>query len=162
DYEAAGSTPDCGEQPPEPFPELQRARLLARLGVDRWYKAGHRGQGVKVAILDSGFRGYRAHLGKALPATAAVRSFRLDGNLEARDSQHGILCGEVVHALAPAADILLANWEPDRSEQFLAAVRWARQQGARLLSCSVIMPSWSDGEGNGAVHEELTKLLGPG
>jgi subtilisin family serine protease len=162
DYEAAGSTPDCGEQPAEPFPELQRARLLARLGVDRWHKAGHRGQGVKVAVLDSGFRGYRAHLGEALPARVTVRSFRLDGNLEARDSQHGILCGEVIHALAPAADILLANWEPDRPEQFLAAVRWARQQGARLISCSVIMPSWSDGEGNGAVHEEMTKLLGPG
>jgi subtilisin family serine protease len=162
DYEAAGSTPDCGDQPAEPFPELQRARFLARLGVDRWHKAGYRGQGVKIAILDSGFRGYRAHLGKALPAHVTVHSFRLDGHLEARDSQHGILCGEVVHALAPAADILLANWEPDRSDQFLAAVRWAREQGARIISCSVIMPSWSDAEGNGAVHEELTKLLGHG
>jgi subtilisin family serine protease len=162
DYEAAGSTPDCGDQPDEPFPAQQRARLLERMGVDRWHKAGYRGQGIKIAILDSGFRGYRAHLGKALPAQVTTHSFRVDGNLEARDSQHGILCGEVVHAIAPEAELLLANWEPDQPERFLEAVRWARQQGARIISCSVIMPSWSDGEGNGAVHEELTRLLGKG
>jgi subtilisin family serine protease len=72
------------------------------------------------------------------------------------------LCAEVLHALAPDAEILLANWEPDRSEQFLAAVQWARQQGARVLSCSVIMPSWSDGEGGGPVHASLARLLGDG
>src|SRR6266478_6661559 len=83
-----GATPDCGTQPPEPFPQQQRALHLARLGVDRWHEAGYRGRGVKIAVLDSGFRGYRAHLGKALPATILARSFRVDGNLEAKDSQH--------------------------------------------------------------------------
>src|SRR5439155_26585713 len=33
-------------------------------------------------------------------------------------------------------------------------------QGARVISCSVIVPTWSDGEGGGPVHEALTKLLG--
>src|SRR5207253_1788777 len=75
-----------------------RLPYLARLGVDQWQAAGYRGQGVKVAILDSGFRGYRAFLGKGLPTRVTVRSFRNDANLEAKDSQHGILCGEVVHA----------------------------------------------------------------
>jgi hypothetical protein len=163
DHESAdNSTPDCGTAPVEPFPALQRLRHLARLGVDRWHGAGYRGQGLKVAVLDSGFRGYRAHLGKALPARVAARSFRSDGDLEAKDSQHGILCGEVIHALAPDAELLLANWEPGCHEQFLDAARWARRQGARVISCSVIMPSWSDGEGSGPVHEELARILGPG
>jgi subtilisin family serine protease len=117
---------------------------------------------MKVAVLDSGFRGYRDFLGKGLPEKVTVRSFRVDGNLEARDSQHGILCGEVVHALAPAAELLFANWEPDHPEQFLEAVRWARGQGARVISCSVIMPTWSDGEGGGAVHQKLAEVLGKG
>jgi subtilisin family serine protease len=159
---SAASTPDCGNLPDEPFPALQRARCLARLGVDRWHRLGCRGRGIKVAILDSGFRGYRAHLGKALPAQVTARSFRGDGNLEAKDSQHGILCGEVLHALAPDAELLLANWEPDRPDQFLAAARWARQQGARLISCSVIMPAWSDGEGSGPIHVALSRILGGG
>ncbi len=139
----------------------RRTELLERLGVPAWHAQGWKGQGVKVAVLDSGFHGYQAHLGTALPANVQVCSFRFDGNLEAKDSQHGILCAEIIHALAPEAELLLANWEPECPDQFLAAVRWARQQGARILSCSLIMPSWSDGEGHGRIHEELTHLLAP-
>jgi hypothetical protein len=159
---ADSATPDCGTSRPEPFPALQREKQLARLGADAWQAAGRRGRGLKVAVLDSGFRGYRDHLGHALPEKVTTRSFRLDGDLEAKESQHGILCAEVIHALAPDAELLLANWEPDRYETFLAAAEWARRQGARVISCSVIMPTWSDGEGNGPVHEGLAKILGCG
>jgi subtilisin family serine protease len=140
----------------------ERGRHLHLLGADEWHQAGMRGRGVKIAVLDSGFRGYRDCLGKALPANVTVRSFRRDGNLEARDSQHGILCGEVIHALAPEAELLFANWEADDADSFLEAVRWARDQGARIISCSVIMPSCSDGEGGGPVHERLARILGSG
>jgi hypothetical protein len=139
-----------------------RAQLLSQLGADRWLAAGIRGHGVKVAILDTGFRGWRNHLGKDLPAHVAARSFRADGKLDFRDSQHGILCGEVIHAVAPDAELLFANWDPGHEDQFLAAVRWAREQGARAISVSVITPSWSDGEGGGAMHRALSDLLGPG
>jgi subtilisin family serine protease len=153
---------DHGPIPPERFPARQRALHMDRLGVTRWQEDGFRGQGIKVAILDSGFRGYRAHLGKALPANVMCKSFRTDGNLEAKDSQHGILCGEVIHALAPDADLLFANWEADRPDRFLDAVRWARQTGARVISCSLIMPSWSDGEGGGSFSRSLSRILGDG
>jgi hypothetical protein len=115
---------------------------------------------LKIAILDTGFHGYRDHLGKALPKTLTVRSFRADGNLEAKDSQHGILCGEVIHAIAPEAELLFANWETEVAETFLDALRWAKEQGARIVSCSVIMPTWSDGEGNGPIHEAIRRILG--
>jgi hypothetical protein len=158
---AAVATPDAAVAA-DPDPLGHRAAILEHLGVPCWHAAGYRGRGLRVAILDSGFCGYRAHLGKALPGRVQARSFRLDGNLEARDSQHGILCGEVVHALAPEAELLFANWEPDLPDRFLEAVRWARGQGARVISCSVIMPTWSDGEGQGAVHDELSRILGRG
>jgi hypothetical protein len=159
---AAVATPDAAVSTADADPRAHRAAVLEHLGVPGWHAAGYRGRGFKVAILDSGFCGYRAHLGKALPARVQARSFRLDGNLEARDSQHGILCGEVVHALAPEAELLFANWEPDLPERFLEAVRWARGRGARVISCSVIMPTWSDGEGHGTVHEGLSRILGRG
>jgi subtilisin family serine protease len=154
-----------GEEAAEPSSResaamAQRGAHLSRVGVERWHQAGYRGQGVKVAVLDTGFRGWRNHLGKSLPARVTTRSFRSDGDLEARDSQHGILCGEVVHALAPDAELLFANWESDSPARFLDAVRWAREQGAQVMTCSVIMPSWSDGEGGGPIHEELTRIFG--
>jgi subtilisin family serine protease len=156
------ATPDAEILPDEPHPLRQRLKRLVDLGVDRWHGAGVRGKGVKIAILDSGFRGYRAQLGKALPRKVVARSFRADGDFEARDSQHGILCSEVVHALAPDAELLLANWDTDSPEGFLEAARWARKQGARVISCSIIMPSWSDGEGGGYVNQTLANILGPG
>jgi hypothetical protein len=143
-------------------PIWHRAQLFARLGIDRWHQAGQLGRGLKVAILDSGFRDYRSFLGKALPSKITVRSFRLDGNLEARDSQHGILCGEVVHAIAPEAELLLANWEIERPATFLEAARWAKEQGAQILSCSLLMPSWSDGEGGGDINANLARIIGSG
>jgi subtilisin family serine protease len=137
-------------------------QAMARLGVPAWHDAGTRGQKVKIAILDSGFQGYRDALGSALPGKVQTRSFRQDRNLEARESQHGILCGEVIHRIAPEAELLLANWEPDQPEQFLEAVRWARREGAHIISCSLIMPTWSDGEGGGKVHAALREALGSG
>lgn len=160
--ELAGDSSPASENITVSVPRQERARNIARLGVGPWHQAGWRGQGLKVAVLDSGFRGYRAFLGKALPETVETRSFRHDKNFESKDSQHGIMCGEVIHALAPEAQILMANWEPDDAMTFLDAVRWARCQGARIISCSVITPYWSDGEGGGSVHRELARLLGPG
>jgi subtilisin family serine protease len=140
----------------------ERSQHLAFLGVNRWHSWGFQGKGVKIAVLDSGFRGYQEFLGTALPAQISCKSFRNDGNLEAKDSQHGILCGEVIHALAPKAELIFANWEPDSPDQFLEAVRWACRQGARIISCSLIMPSWSDGEGGGPVNQRLAEMLGKG
>ncbi len=103
-------------------PDSPRAALYhaaTRLGVPAWHQAGQRGKGVKIAILDSGFRGYQGALGKVLPAAVKVRSFRRDGRLDARNSQHGILCAEVIHHLAPDAELLFANWEPENPAQFL-------------------------------------------
>jgi hypothetical protein len=148
-----------------PTPETldkKRQDHLERLAVPSWHEAGFLGQGMTIVVLDSGFRNYRAYLGKGLPSEVQARSFRKDGNLEARPSQHGILCGEILHALVPRAKLLLANWEPDHPESFLGAVQWAKEQGARVISCSVIMPGWSDGEGGGPVHRRLASLLGEG
>jgi subtilisin family serine protease len=159
---AHAATPEAHGQVVEPAEHKQRLEILTQLGVDRWHAAGFRGKGIKVAILDSGFRGYKAHLGKALPARVITRSFRSDGNLEAKDSQHGILCSEILHALAPEAEIILANWDTDSPERFLEAARWARKQGARVISCSIIMPSWSDGDGGGHVNRTLASIVGTG
>ncbi|MFL5328266.1 MAG: S8 family serine peptidase [Gemmataceae bacterium] len=150
----------AGIAAPPDNPTLDGA--IARLGVDRWHWAGLRGRGVKVAILDTGFRGYRNYLGGSLPADTAARSFRFDGDMEAKDSQHGIYCAEVIHAIAPEAEILLACWQPDSPESFVAAVKWAKRRGAKIISCSVIMPCWGDGEGGGSVHEALRHILGDG
>jgi subtilisin family serine protease len=137
----------------------ERQARLESLGVTRWHHAGFTGRNTTVAILDSGFRGYRTHLSKALPTTVTVKSFRHDADLEAKDSSHGILCAEIIHAIAPEAKLLFANWEPDQPDTFLAAIKWAKEQGASVISCSIAIPGWGDGRGGGAVNTALAKLL---
>ena len=41
-----------------------RKRAAEKLGASAWCQAGCRGKGMKIAILDSGFKGYAAALGK--------------------------------------------------------------------------------------------------
>jgi len=106
-----------------------RADHLSRLGVLNWHTAGIRGEGVTIAVLDSGWRGYKDQLGKSLPAGLVARSARADGDMEHKDSQHGILCGEVAHAIAPGARMLVANWDADRPESFLDAIPGRRPRG---------------------------------
>jgi subtilisin family serine protease len=161
-YASEEPTPKRESRPGSSDQLAQREERLKALGIAAWHGAGYRGQGVKVAVLDSGFRKYRQYLGRELPDRLAVHSFRADGNLEAKNSQHGVRCAEVVHTYAPAAALVFVNWEPDVPETFLEAVRWAREQGARILTCSLIMPSWSDGDGHGPVHTALAQLLGSG
>ncbi len=138
------------------------SRTVGQLGVPAWHRAGYRGKGIKIAILDSGFRGYSAAIGKIFSPTTKARSFRRDGQLDTRPSQHGILCSEIIHRLAPEAELLLATWEPDDPDAYMQAVRWARAQGANILSCSIIMPTWSDGDGGGACHRAIQSVLGTG
>lgn len=154
------TAPDSGGGDRFATPTLERRLHLDNLGVSPWHEHGRRGRGIKIAVLDSGFRDYRQFLAKGLPAHVTTRSFRKDRHFEARDSQHGILCAEVLHAVAPDAEVMLVNWQPDSPHSFLDAVRWAKNEGAKIITCSLIMPSWSDGEGGGEVHQGLREILG--
>lgn len=135
---------------------------VARLGADGWHAAGHKGQGVKVVVLDTDFAGFRAQLGKTLPKAVKGRSFRRDGDLEARGSGHGLRTAQIIHAVAPRAELYLANWDSGQFSTFLDALKWAKSQGARIISCSVTTPTWGDGEGGGPHHEQLARALGKG
>ena len=42
-------------------------RHRQRLGVADWYRAGYLGRGVKVAVVDGDFSGYKDQLGETLP-----------------------------------------------------------------------------------------------
>jgi subtilisin family serine protease len=147
----------CNRVSAQSTPELRE-----ELGVRAWHGAGVKGAGVTIGVLDRGFRGFRDFLGKTLPKDVLTHSCRRDGDIEGLDSQHGIRCAEVLHALAPEARLCFLNWEPNDPDTFLEAVRWARAKGVQVLTCSLNMPNWSDGAGGGPVHDALAQLLGDG
>jgi subtilisin family serine protease len=115
---------------------------------------------IKVCILDLGFQGYSALLGTELPSSVVTRSFRTDGNLYA--SAHGTACAEIVHDMAPEAELCLVNFGTD--VEYHNALDWIIAQGivdqdqkVDIISCSVGWVNSGAGDGTGLICEDVKK-----
>lgn len=109
-------------------------------GADAWQAAGLTGKGVKVGIIDFGFRGYTRFLAGA---NVTTRSFRSDGLLATPndpEEYHGTACAEIVHEMAPDAQLFLVAQEQEvtaRSDaRFSAEVDWLMSNGVTIISIS--------------------------
>jgi hypothetical protein len=110
-------------------------------GANLWQQAGLKGAGIKLAIVDAGFSGYKTELGTEIPAADHIvtRSFRADGDLECRSCDrvsqvHGLAVAEVAHDIAPDATLYLVNFETDIELE--AAVDWLIEQGVNSINTS--------------------------
>ncbi|GAG09823.1 unnamed protein product, partial [marine sediment metagenome] len=115
-------------------------------------------ENVKVCILDIGFQGYEALLGSELPSSVVAMSFRADGDLYVSD--HGTACAEIVHDMAPDAELLLVNFNTDVEHH--NAVNWIIDQGITnqgqkvdIISCSVGWVNLGAGDGTGPICEDV-------
>ena len=107
--------------------------------VPQWREHGYTGAGVKIGVIDAGFRGYDALIGSALPAPADERcaDSAPDNCLSAAasGSSHGTSVAEALHQVAPDADIYLAA--AATPGELGAAVDWLISQDADIASMSV-------------------------
>lgn len=104
------------------------------IGADRWHEQGITGRGVKIGILDLGFQNFTRYLGSALPEKVAGRSFVLDTALEDTFTNHGTVCAEIIHEVAPDAELYLAAYSTEA--EMLNAVDWLIDQGVQVISNS--------------------------
>ncbi|MHC1579425.1 MAG: S8 family serine peptidase, partial [Candidatus Alkanophagales archaeon] len=104
------------------------------INADDLHALGVTGSGVKVAIIDAGFKGYATN--PELPASciAEVKSFRADGDIEAGEV-HGTACAEIVHDVAPGAQLYLFNFGTD--VEYANAVAYAISKGVDIISASL-------------------------
>jgi len=132
--------------PLEPVPAVV-SEASGLIGAEGWHSAGLTGEGVKVGILDGGFSGYGAMLGTELPAYVHTHwSVSIAGP---GSSQHGTACAEIVHDVAPEADLYLANYAT--LVEKANAVYWLIDQGVDIISCSMGSPLGGPGDGTGPV-----------
>jgi subtilisin family serine protease len=119
-------------------------------GAEAWHAAGFRGQGVKIGILDLGFDGYRDLLGNELPEQLTAKSFVYDQEVDSSGEVHGTACAEIVHAMAPDAELYLAHY--NGSEVGMGqAVEWMLEQGVQIISHSATgLVAPMDGSGSQA------------
>jgi len=114
------------------------------------HQQGLRGRGVKVGILDFGYSKYKQLQSQGLvPEPKAVKAFGKDGIWDKADgTQHGAACAEIIHAMAPDAEIYIASVGDGKggaaTDEIIQAGRWLAAQGVDIVSFS--------GGGHGGPH----------
>jgi len=142
--------------PLKPYEAGVTSEGVARSGANVFQNAPSFGGDaqVKIAVLDSGFKGYSSLLGSELPASVQTKNYRTDGNFEY--SLHGSACAEIVHDMAPGAEIYLVAINDDVG--FHQAVDWLIQEKVDVISCSLVwMCDAGAGDGTGPICEDVKK-----
>ena len=113
-----------------------------------WHAKGFAGKGVKVAIVDAGFTGLAERQAAGdLPADVVTQD--LCGGKFATETDHGTAVAEIVHEMAPEAELHLVcvGSETDLA----AAVAYAKAQGIRVITHSMGWEGPFRNDGSGAV-----------
>ena len=133
---------------------------VALINADDWHALGISGAGVKAAILDLGFQGYESLLGTELPATVTAMSFRADGDITGAGQPHGTAVAEIVHEVAPGAELYLANF--DTEVELASASAWLTSQGVEVINASWGYFVSGPGDGTGVVNNVVTTSTAAG
>lgn len=105
------------------------------INAQAWHAAGFTGVGVKIGVLDQGFDHYQDLLGSSLPAEVTVQSFVPGIQADQTGSAHGTAVAEIVHDIAPGAELVLAHY--DGGDVSMGnAVDWLVQQGVQIITHS--------------------------
>jgi subtilisin family serine protease len=141
----------------DPFAKIEHAvngEGVAATLAAAWHENGLTGKGVKIAVIDGGFYGLAERQAAGdLPANAITQDF-CDGG-SATGSDHGTAVAEIVHKMAPDAQLYLLCIDTD--VDLAAAVRYAKNQGVHIVNHSMgwAGPWRADGSGPiGAIVEE--------
>ena len=119
-----------------PYAQIQTAVGGEQVGVTlaaAWHEKGFTGKGVKVAVLDGGFKGLADRQASGdLPANVVTQDFC--GGQLLGEEDHGTAVAEIVHEMAPDAQLYLAcvGTEVDLA----AAEAWAKSQGVTVINHS--------------------------
>ena len=103
--------------------EATAAHLLHRRGLT--------GKGVKVGIIDFGFARYDELLARGEVPKA---KFKLFGERRSNDV-HGTACAEIIHEMAPEAELYLAEFD-GRPSGLIVAAKWLLRQDVDIISYS--------------------------
>ena len=132
--------------PIEPDLHMVESEGVDRIRAQVYSGKGYTGRGIKVGVIDLGFVGVPSLQDRGeLPPNLSYQNFTKKGNFT--ETFHGSACAEIVHDVAPDAEIYLykvkglLSWENAKD----AAI----QEGLDIVSVSLSFPvtGFSDGTG---------------
>jgi hypothetical protein len=99
--------------------------------ADDWHSAGFTGAGVRIGVLDLGFAGVESLEGVELPVDVPLQTF----GWIMEDEVHGTACAEIIHEMAPDAELIYA-WYDGSDPAMGEAVDYLLSQGVNIISNS--------------------------
>ena len=128
-------------------------------GAQAWQQAGYRGQGIRVAVIDGGFDGLTEALSSGELAHVTFTHDYTGEGLET-DSVHGTACAEIVHDMAPAAELLLMKIDSD--VDLANAVSDAISHGVNVITHSMGWFNTNFYDGTGLIPEIVAQAVDSG
>jgi hypothetical protein len=128
--------------------------------ADAWQKAGFRGAGIKVGVLDPEVSKASQFIGRVLPANTSVflgSCVNAGGASVDDEGLHGVAAAEIVHEMAPDAQIYLACSLGDDSN----AIKWLQSAGVRIISYSA-GGIYGERNGKGSSQNRIDQLAKSG
>lgn len=139
------------------------APVLALTGASALHAQGITGKGVKVGIIDEDFFAYERLLGRGLPEGVVTKSFHPDGLKGELETGHGTAVAELVHAMAPDAQLYLVNaeqlFDPDA---FSEAVEYLVSQQVDIIVIAFGRGNAGPGDGTGSINEIIDRTTAAG
>gem|GEM_PF-1311963 len=135
---------------------------LQAMNGNIWHSSGFQGQGVKIAIVDTGFEGYPNLLGTDLPTSISVKNF-VEGESDAQvngGGVHGTACAEIVYDISPQAQLYLVKFDTFLDLQ--EAIDWVISQNIDIVSTSFSFHNISSGDGTGIFSDLIQKARDAG
>jgi subtilisin family serine protease len=107
------------------------------IDADAWQDAGITGAGLRIGVLDLGFEGYEDLLGEELPDAVTFEVFGSDFDEDAPMGHkvHGTACAEIIHEIAPDAELVFAMYDGSVFA-FDEAADWLVEQDVDIISHS--------------------------
>ncbi len=124
-----------------------RTEGVTAIGADAWQVAGLDGSGVVVGVLDVGFEVLDGALGSELPAVVGQQFGR--GDVES--TAHGTAVAEVIHDVAPGADLVLATFGTD--VELAEVIDGLIDAGAQVINASIGFDNAWHADGTSAVTQ---------
>lgn len=129
------------------YPLGTESQGVAAAAASAWHAAGATGSGAKVAIIDMGFDGLAARQASGdLPAGLTKVDF-CGGSMGAPE-KHGTAVAEIVHEMAPSAQLTVICFEDELG--LADALAYVKTQDITIVNHSVRWVNTSRGDGTGA------------
>lgn len=141
------------------FPMETVSEGVALSGADAFHASGYSGSGVRVAVIDVGFKGLdEAYQNSEIPDSAVTYDFTGKGILT--EYMHGTACAEIVHDMAPDAELYLLKISDE--VDIYNAIDYCINNNIDIISFSLGTFGSGPGNGTGSLDDAFDKARANG